>query len=653
MSVLFTPGQVVELRVPRRRGNGWGGGWFDDHKLLAAEAGKASQQGSKAVYVTLNPVKPELLARCANRAQEYTATATSDGDILKRRWLPIDVDPKRPADISSTDEEHEHALETAVSIRQWLEEHGWPQPVYADSGNGAHLLYRIELPNSPEAAMTVKKCLESLSARFSTAEIDVDVKVYNAARIWKCYGTMARKGDDMPDRPHRQAKLIEVPDAIQAVPVELLMALADTVPTPPPPTRQGRDNSPFNITDWIGKSGLQVRTDAPWNGQGHKWLLSVCPFNSDHTDKSAVVLRHPSGAVSFSCMHNSCAGNDWHKLRDLVEPGWQRQPSDNPLPTKHPQTSAPRITPEAIKTAHDLAIEYNKYIQSLRSGRIFLGFEQIDKRTRGCGPGEVMTVIAKSRAGKSAFLQNVLWRLGRLGQTASLFCSMEQPNAQVFERYAQLGSEMPGAAIEHEWMRNGTAHIALESQVVHDLGRRALTCDVPGLTLEEVEQAIGFAREKAELPLGLVAIDYMSLIDGAALDRTLYGQASRVARELKNVAKRQSLAVILLCQVARQVGDDGSKPLTINSARESGAIEEAADFLLGLYRENISNRTQDNNITIQILKNRKGPDGEDFRYPFDRTTLKIDTHEIADPDRYVEPPAHWMEGSTRSEPWNP
>ena len=80
--------------------------------------------------------------------------------------------------------------------------------------------------------------------------------------------------------------------------------------------------------------------------------------------------------------------------------------------------------------------------------------------------------------------------------------------------------------------------------------------------------------------------------------------------------------MICLCQVSRAGGDDGSQRLTINSARESGAIEESADFLLGLYRGDL--KGDDRTITVQILKNRKGQQGIEFTFEFDKTSLRID-----------------------------
>ena len=634
MSVLFPSGQVVELRYPTRRG--MGGGWFDDLALLAQAAKKASDDEAQAVYVTLNPVNPALLARCANRVQDQTPTATSDNDVLCRRWLPIDLDPVRPAGVSSTDAEHEASLEVARKLRTWLGSKGWPDPVYADSGNGAHLLYAIDLPNNDEARLTVQRCLEALGLRWSNEDVTVDVKNFNAARIWKCYGTWARKGDSTEDRPHRPSKILEAPSTIEPVPVELLMALADTLPAAPEkPQAQGGEG--LDLPAWVARSGLKVAADSSWNNGGHRWVLERCPFNADHIDRSAVILQHPSGAASFSCLHNSCAGRDWHALRDLVEPGWVKPSGKNGKLSASGDDEG-LVRPEDIKTPAQLAAGYDSYIRALSSSKILLGWPELDKQLRGVGPGEVLTVIAKSRAGKSAFLQNILLSLARRATLGTLWCSMEQPNHQVFERYAQLTMDDAGEEIETAWSRGGVAPEAIAQHVVAALGEHTLTCDVAGLRTDDIERAVGFARQRSPLPLGVVAIDYLGLIDGSNLDRTLYGQTSRIVREVKNIAKRQGLAVILLCQVSRQPGDDGSKPLSINSARESGAIEEAADFLLGLYRPKIGKGPEDDHVCVQVLKNRKGEDGNEFRFAFQRRTLAIGTQSLVTEADPQEPP---------------
>jgi hypothetical protein len=137
---LFEPGAVVELRV-LDTSRGVVCGYFDDFEKLAVAAVRLSGKGS-GVYVTLNSVDPELIARAANRMKEFAKKTTGDGDVLRRRWLPIDIDPKRPSGICATDAEHEAAVQRALKVSAGLAEGGWPRPVMVDSGNGVYLLYR-------------------------------------------------------------------------------------------------------------------------------------------------------------------------------------------------------------------------------------------------------------------------------------------------------------------------------------------------------------------------------------------------------------------------------------------------------------------------------------------------------------------------------
>jgi hypothetical protein len=208
---LFAPGQVAELRALDAVTREWRrphtvSGYFDDWEKLAAAATGIRARG---VYVTLNPVNPALLARANNRLRDMQAgdPATADSDISGRRWLPVDCDPVRPSGISATDAEHDLALARAREMRVYLQARGWPEPLLADSGNGAHLLYRVDLP--ADDGGLVEGALAALAFRFTDALVTVDQKNFNPARIWKLYGTLAAKGDPMPERPHRLSRLME------------------------------------------------------------------------------------------------------------------------------------------------------------------------------------------------------------------------------------------------------------------------------------------------------------------------------------------------------------------------------------------------------------------------------------------------------------
>ena len=156
--------------------------------------------------------------------------ATKDSDIVHRDWLLIDFDPHSPergAEDSTTDEEKEVARLRMETVRAYLRETGWPNPVVADSGNGWHLLLRIDLANDDSSRQLVRSFLQALSRQFSDDAVEIDTRVFNASRITKIYGTLARKGVDRPERPHRVSHLISVPDTLEPVARELIHQVID------------------------------------------------------------------------------------------------------------------------------------------------------------------------------------------------------------------------------------------------------------------------------------------------------------------------------------------------------------------------------------------------------------------------------------------
>ncbi len=125
LSVLYKPGDVVELRALDVAGNTHAG-YFNDFDRLATEAATLSGHAA-GVYVILNRVNPALLARAANRAKKVVKQPlTQDTDVTRRQWFPIDADPERPKGISSTNQEHEAALATTKGIKVYLLGLGFP-----------------------------------------------------------------------------------------------------------------------------------------------------------------------------------------------------------------------------------------------------------------------------------------------------------------------------------------------------------------------------------------------------------------------------------------------------------------------------------------------------------------------------------------------
>lgn len=223
---LLHPDGVFELRL---LGAGTVAGVFDDPDK--AEAAVARYDGKVAgCYITLNPVALAV----SNRLTKAQTTA-ADSDISRRRWLLVDFDPDRkdpttgetlfkrdpqtgevvkgkdgkPKKVKcpSTEEELRAALARRDQVAAWLGGRGWPQPATGLSANGGHLLYRLDLPNDDEATALLSKVLHALAGVFGDDLVEVDTTVFNAGRITKLYGTIAKKGTATEARPYRRSYL--------------------------------------------------------------------------------------------------------------------------------------------------------------------------------------------------------------------------------------------------------------------------------------------------------------------------------------------------------------------------------------------------------------------------------------------------------------
>lgn len=324
LNLFFAPGDVFEIRalaasVPSYRHEHPESGYFDYEHIK--DVPKALENiTARGIYFTPNPVNPVLLARVANRMRPAPKNlSTSDSDIVCRRWLLIDCDAVRPSGISAIEEEHNLAIEKAKEIKNGLKSLGWPEPVLLDSGNGAQLMYCIDLPTDDNGL--VQSCLKALASA-GNDKVQVDQSVHNPARIWRLPGTMNRKGDEVSDRKHRMARILEAPEKFTIVSEEKLKALAGKIAQDTPTESQSTisTNNSFNLDDWISKYCPDARGPEKWKEGNRKWIFPVCPFNPEHDNSSAVITQQANGAIGFKCHHNGCINNDWHALRRLKKP---------------------------------------------------------------------------------------------------------------------------------------------------------------------------------------------------------------------------------------------------------------------------------------------------------------------------------------------
>ncbi len=337
LDVLCASGDLHELRAlhvpagnatdPKREITRFG--FFTD---LDAFADAAAAEEAPGVYLTLNPCNPALGAR-ADHVVRTAGKCTQDPDITRRRWLLIDADPQRPRNFSATDGEKAAAAGVAQGVRAWLTGCGFPAPVLADSGNGFHLLYQVDLENTTEIRDLVKRFLVNLAGRFSTAAVTLDTSVSNASRICKLYGTVARKGPDTPDRPHRLSRILVIPDPLTVVSRELLESVAGQSPPPtapaPAPVRRAAPRLNLGVAhpagDWLTLDVVRwaMAHSAYGKSLGNGKHAILCPWNHEHSDArgaedSDTVIYEPSGdqRPGFKCQHAHCAHRTIADLRE-------------------------------------------------------------------------------------------------------------------------------------------------------------------------------------------------------------------------------------------------------------------------------------------------------------------------------------------------
>ena len=288
------------------------------------------------IFITLNPINMS----CYSRKQhdcfiENAQPTTKDNEITALHWLLIDLDPKRLSGVSSSKEELELAKAKARTIHDFLLDRGFKEPIRAMSGNGIHLVYRFDVPNTAENVAVFENALKILSEKFSDEEVEVDTTVFNPARICKLWGTIAQKGATTPERPHRKAYIEpSVPSSVDVNDFTLLQALAAEFEgnKPSAPVQdiiQTEKKGKFDLQKFISDHNIPVKSVENTPDGTVKYILEHCLFDESHKGKDAAIFQKPDGSLGYKCFHNSCSDKHWKDVRLLFEPDAYDKKTDN------------------------------------------------------------------------------------------------------------------------------------------------------------------------------------------------------------------------------------------------------------------------------------------------------------------------------------
>lgn len=238
------------------------------------------------------------------------------------------------------------------------------------------------------------------------------------------------------------------------------------------------------------------------------------------------------------------------------------------------------------------------------------GFTKLDELTSGLQPSDLIIVAGRPSMGKTALALNIMQHAAIEGGIPSAIFSLEMAKEQLALR--MLCSE---AKVDAHRLRGGFLSEADWPRLTRAAGSLSeapiFVDDTPGITV--LEMRAKSRRLKAEHKLGLVVVDYMQLMRGRSDSETREQEISDISRSLKSLAKELALPVIALSQLNRRVEDRGDRRPQLADLRESGAIEQDADVIIFIYRDEVYNKSDDNphrgKAEIIIGKQRNGPTG--------------------------------------------
>ena len=239
---------------------------------------------------------------------------------------------------------------------------------------------------------------------------------------------------------------------------------------------------------------------------------------------------------------------------------------------------------------------------------IATGFVDLDYRTSGLQPSDLVLVAARPSMGKTAFVLNIAQYVAFHSSLSTAIFSLEMSKEQLVNRLFSLESR-----VDAQLLRSGSLTDSDWEKLIEGagtIGRSNLIIDdTPGISISELRSKC--RKYKLEHDLKLIIIDYLQLMSGSGRSDSRQQEISDISRSLKGLARELNVPVVALSQLSRQVEQRPDHRPMLSDLRESGAIDQDADVVMFIYRDDYYNKdTPDKNIAeIIIAKQRNGPIG--------------------------------------------
>ena len=551
--------ELVEIRFIGN--NKTASGYYKNIENLLRDVERMDAEGKFQIYFTLNCIEESCYGReqCEKVVWKPKNT-TTDNDIKGRYWILIDLDPKRPSGTSSSNEEYEKAHYKAVDVYRYLMDMGFYEPVVCSSGNGWHLLLPCKIGISTETNEVVNKFLKVLSMLFSDESIDIDVKVGNPARICKLYGTMAKKGTNIPERPHRMARIVKTPTEIKPNNIEYFKKIAELFPEKEQPSVNNNwkpQDSNFDLDEFIAKHNIPV-TKKLEVADGTRYYLEHCLFNPDHKGKDAILFKHNNGAVAYYCYHNSCQNNDWRKVREMYEPdAYQHKRNDYPQGYRRYDRYQikPEFTPQEENEKQGkkwLSMKDVKYLDISQMTVMPTGYNALDRKIMGLLLGDVSILSGLSGAGKTSWLDCIILNVIERGFKVGVWSGeLQDFRFQSWIDNVAAGKNHVVKNPNFDNLYYTPSGIAEKINSWLD-GKLFLYNNNYKNRWKQLFEDIQKLVDKEDCKL--IVLDNLMALNISDFDGTKNEQQSQFINEIKEYAKQKNIHVILVCHPRKQDG---------------------------------------------------------------------------------------------------
>lgn len=575
IATLKADGQLFEIRIIPS-GRKPISGYFKNADTFLNALKKQDLRNAN-VYFVLNAIDEACYSREQRDKFAVSAASTSDGDIIARQWILIDFDPKRPKDTSSTNEQIEKSHLKCASVYKYLEEQGLSSPIVAMSGNGYHLLYRIEMKATKENNELIRRFLEALDELFSNDEIKIDKVNFNESRVCKLYGTLAQKGSNTEDRPHRMSRIVKIPEKIKPVDIAYIKKIANLIKFEErKPSRYNNYSSEFDLEDWMREHGIGYR-ESSYAG-GVRYWLDHCPFDSSHNKKDAAIFKRSNGAIGFKCFHNSCADKTWRDVRELFEPdAYERKEWDKQVFQSH---NRDKPEPKHIQQKGEEPIFYTALEVVKRPKQteeiIKTGIELFDRRYRGFRKKDVTILSGYTGGAKSTLLSELILNAVDSGNNVACF-SGELAEDDYFRWMIQQAAGKNHVQ-PSRW--EGYYNVPQETRIkIAEWldGHFWLYNNKYGFNFGAIIEQLSSLIEKHKLDM--LCIDNLMALDISELSKEKYDAQSVFAWKIHEMAQRKNVHVIIVCHPRKPVGLLGRYDVSGTSD-----IVNAVDNIIFVYR---------------------------------------------------------------------